>query len=96
MQEEVPYLNVPILVLRDTTERSEGVLSETLTRIDTNEDSVFYETVKLLESSEEYKLMKYSSNLYGDRKVSYRIIETLKYYFGINKNCPDEFCNSDS
>ncbi len=96
IQEEAPYLNVPVLVLRDTTERPEGILSGTLKIIGTNEASVFNETVNLLENSEEYKLMKYSFNPYGDGKASYRIIEILKYYFGINKDYPDEFHNTGS
>lgn len=81
VQEEAPSLGVPVLVLRDTTERPEGVAAGTLKLIGTEEDSIFKETIRLIEDEEKYNSMARASNPYGDGKASIRILESLASYF---------------
>jgi UDP-N-acetylglucosamine 2-epimerase (non-hydrolysing) len=78
IQEEAPSLGKPVLVLRDTTERPEGVEAGTLKLVGTDED-VIYENVKcLLEDPHEYAAMAKASNPYGDGTACDRIAVTLQ------------------
>jgi len=94
VQEEAPSLGVPVLVLRDTTERPEGVAAGTLKLIGTEEETVFQEVKRLLEDEEVYQLMARASNPYGDGKASERILSFLLYMFGHTKTKPSEFSTS--
>ena len=77
IQEEAPSLGKPVLVMRDTTERPEGIKAGTLKLVGTSEQ-VIYENFKLLlESEEEYRKMSTASNPYGDGFASKRIAEIL-------------------
>lgn len=80
IQEEAPSLGKPVLVMRDTTERPEGVEAGTLRLVGTNGDSIYEETIKLLNCEEEYKKMSMASNPYGDGCASKRIVEIIKKY----------------
>lgn len=78
IQEEAPSLGKPVLVMRDTTERPEGVAAGTLKLVGTDED-VIYENFKLLlNNEEEYKKMSQASNPYGDGRASERIADILE------------------
>ncbi|MGH1720804.1 non-hydrolyzing UDP-N-acetylglucosamine 2-epimerase [Enterococcus casseliflavus] len=77
VQEEAPSLGVPVLVLRDTTERPEGVAAGTLKLIGTKFEDVYRETKELLENKVAYDQMAHSENPYGDGKSSLRIIEHI-------------------
>ena len=77
VQEEAPSLGVPVLVLRDTTERPEGVEAGTLKLAGTDEESVFIAANTLLSDDKEYKKMLKASNPYGDGHASERILEVL-------------------
>ncbi len=78
IQEEAPSLGVPVLVMRDTTERPEGVEAGTLRLVGTSE-SVIYENFKdLLDNESAYKEMAHAVNPYGDGKASERIVDILK------------------
>ena len=78
IQEEAPALGKPVLVMRDTTERPEGIKAGTLKLVGTNEQ-VIYETFKmLLEDELEYKKMSHAANPYGDGKASIRIADILE------------------
>lgn len=81
IQEEAPSLGKPVLVLRDTTERPEGVEAGTLKLVGTDEDTIYNETNKLLNSKEEYDKMSRASNPYGDGSASRYIVDAiiLKY-----------------
>lgn len=79
IQEEAPSLGKPVLVMRDTTERPEGVEAGTLKLIGTDEDVVYREFSQLLSDVEEYEAMSHASNPYGDGHASERIAEVLKY-----------------
>ena len=77
IQEEAPSLGKPVLVMRDTTERPEGIKAGTLKLVGTNTD-VIYDNVKLLlENKEEYEKMSKASNPYGDGFASKRIADIL-------------------
>lgn len=75
VQEEAPSLNKPVLVLRDVTERPEGVEAGTLKVIGTNIDSVYSETKKLLDDTSIYQTMAMTQNPYGDGEASTRICD---------------------
>lgn len=77
IQEEAPSLGKPVLVLRDTTERPEGINAGTLKLVGTNEDIIYEETKKLLINKEEYEKMSKASNPYGDGFASKRIVDAI-------------------
>ncbi len=77
IQEEAPSLGKPVLVLRNTTERPEGVEAGTLKLVGTDEDTIYNETDKLLNSIEEYDKMSKASNPYGDGSASRYIVDAI-------------------
>ena len=77
IQEEAPSLNKPVLVLRDTTERPEGVEAGTLKLIGTDEEKLYNEIKLLLENKNEYNKMCNAINPYGDGKASDRIVDVI-------------------
>ena len=78
IQEEAPGLGKPVLVMRDTTERPEGVEAGTLKLVGTDEENIYEGFRILLESSEEYDKMSRASNPYGDGMASRRIAKALE------------------
>jgi UDP-N-acetylglucosamine 2-epimerase (non-hydrolysing) len=78
LQEEVPSMGKPVLVLRNVTERPEGVEAGTLKLAGTDENVVYTNTRELLINNNEYKNMANSVNPYGDGKASERIVDILK------------------
>lgn len=78
IQEEAPSLGIPVLVMRDTTERPEGVQAGTLKLIGTSEEAVYYYFNKLLKDKELYHKMKHAVNPYGDGKSSQRIVQIIE------------------
>lgn len=78
IQEEGPSLGKPILVLRDTTERPEGIEAGTLKLVGTKEENVYQEIKKLLQDKNEYDKMSKASNPYGDGLASKRIADILE------------------
>lgn len=77
IQEEAPSLGKPVLVMRDTTERPEGIDAGTLKLVGTNEETIYKEFKKLLENKEEYAKMSEASNPYGDGLASKRIADII-------------------
>ena len=77
IQEEAPSLGKPVLVMRDTTERPEGVEAGTLKLVGTDEETIYQAFTNLLDSEQEYKSMSHASNPYGDGRASKRIVEWL-------------------
>lgn len=78
IQEEAPSLGKPVLVMRDTTERPEGVAAGTLKLVGTEEDVIYSEFSKLLSDESEYAVMSHASNPYGDGHASKRITHVLE------------------
>ncbi|WP_347862192.1 UDP-N-acetylglucosamine 2-epimerase (non-hydrolyzing) [Salimicrobium sp. PL1-032A] len=91
VQEEAPSLGVPVLVLRDTTERPEGIAAGTLKLAGTQEDHIFDLAHELLSDEGAYKAMSKASNPYGDGKASARIAEAIRYFFGHRTDKPEAF-----
>ena len=81
IQEEAPSLGKPVLVLRDTTERPEGISAGTLKLVGTDEDIIYEETKRLLTDRKEYERMSKASNPYGDGHASERIVDAIVEYF---------------
>ena len=77
IQEEAPSLGKPVIVLRDTTERPEGIEAGTLKLAGTEEDTIFELTDQLLSDANEYKKMSKASNPYGDGFASKRIVDKI-------------------
>ena len=92
VQEEAPALNKPVLVLRDTTERPEGVEAGTLKLVGTQVDQVKKAMLELLENKAVYEQMAQARNPYGDGHASERIMDDIAYYFSQNKGArPADF-----
>jgi UDP-N-acetylglucosamine 2-epimerase (non-hydrolysing) len=77
IQEEAPSLGKPVLVMRDTTERPEGIAAGTLRMVGTQEDTIYQNTRCLLEDQDEYNRMSTASNPYGDGQASRRIVDAI-------------------
>ena len=77
IQEEAPSLGKPVLVMRDTTERPEGVIAGTLKLVGTDEETIYSNFKLLLENKEEYEKMSFASNPYGDGTACKKIVNIL-------------------
>ena len=77
IQEEAPSLGKPVLVMRDTTERPEGIDAGTLKLVGTDEEKIYKEFKNLLENQEEYERMSKANNPYGDGNASQRICKNI-------------------
>lgn len=77
VQEEAPSLGKPVLVMRDTTERPEGVEAGTLRLVGTKEENIYNAFMELLEDSDLYSRMSQASNPYGDGNACSRILQVL-------------------
>lgn len=86
VQEEAPSLGKPVLVLRDTTERPEGVAAGTLKLVGTEVEKVRAEMIRLLEDEKVYTEMANAKNPYGDGKAADRIMDAIAYYFDKEHN----------
>ncbi len=78
IQEEAPSLGKPVLVMRDTTERPEGIDAGTLRLVGTNEDVIYRNFKQLLEDNDAYQAMAHASNPYGDGRACRRIADILE------------------
>lgn len=81
IQEEAPSLGKPVLVMRDTTERPEGIAAGTLKLVGTDEEKIYKNFKLLLDDREEYEKMSQASNPYGDGFASMRIADVLEQSF---------------
>lgn len=78
IQEEAPSLGKPVLVMRDTTERPEGIYAGTLKLVGTDEEVIYQNFKRLLDDPKEYAKMSNASNPYGDGMASKRIADVLE------------------
>lgn len=85
VQEEAPSLGKPVLVLRDTTERPEGVRAGTLKLVGTDPNRVKEAMIALLTDEKLYRDMSQAPNPYGDGKASERIVQAIQHYFGLTE-----------
>lgn len=91
LQEEAPSFGVPVLVLRETTERPEGIEAGTLELVGTDEAKVFERAKALLSDNALYEKMSHAANPYGDGKASERIVQSILYHFGFTSARPESF-----
>jgi UDP-N-acetylglucosamine 2-epimerase (non-hydrolysing) len=91
LQEEAPSFGVPVLVLRDTTERPEGIDAGILELVGTDEQNVYERTRALLTDQTLYDSMSKAANPYGDGKASQRIVQAILHHFGIREDAPEQF-----
>ena len=91
VQEEAPALGVPVLVVRDTTERPEGVEAGIARLVGTDADAIFEAAAALFENPSEYRRMAEGGCPYGDGKASERICDALEYWFDQRKDRPADF-----
>lgn len=79
IQEEAPSLGKPVLVMRDTTERPEGIAAGTLKLVGTDEEIIYQNNRELLENKKAYDTMAHASNPYGDGHACERIVDILEF-----------------
>lgn len=91
LQEEVPSMGKPVLVLRNVTERPEGIEAGTLRLSGVSEENIYKEASVLLNDGEAYKKMARAKNPFGDGFAAERIVDAILYYFGILKERPEDF-----
>lgn len=91
LQEEAPSFGIPVLVLRDTTERPEGIEAGTLELVGTKEEDVYGRMRALLTNEELYGKMSRAANPYGDGQASQRIVQAILYHFGLSSQRPQPF-----
>ena len=84
IQEEAPSFGVPVLVLRDTSERPEAIDAGTVKLVGSDEKLIFSETLELLNNDKKYKEMSQAHNPYGDGLASNRIVSELKRNLNVN------------
>lgn len=95
IQEEAPSLGKPVLVLRNTTERPEAVMANTVRIVGTSTAKIIAETEELLDNKKAYELMAHLVNPYGDGNASERIGQALLYFFEFSDKKPEEFVVRD-
>jgi UDP-N-acetylglucosamine 2-epimerase (non-hydrolysing) len=91
VQEEAPSLGVPVLVLRDTTERPEGIEAGTLKLAGNEEENIYKLAKELLTDEQAHSKMSKATNPYGDGQASYRIAQAIRYQFGQLQERPETF-----
>lgn len=91
LQEEAPSLGVPVLLLRNVTERPEALEAGTVIMIGTDEDRILEWSQRLLSDKEAHQRMASASNPFGDGKASWRIREYILYLWGFRESPPDGF-----
>jgi UDP-N-acetylglucosamine 2-epimerase len=91
VQEEAPALGKPVLVLRDKTERPEGVVVGAARLVGTDTSTVLHEAETLLHDSSAYMRMARAVSCYGDGRATERVVGALRRHFGITRELPDAF-----
>ncbi|PLR85477.1 non-hydrolyzing UDP-N-acetylglucosamine 2-epimerase [Bacillus sp. V33-4] len=91
VQEEAPSLGVPVLVLRDTTERPEGIEAGTLKLAGIEEEPIYQMATELLTDPSAYEKMAKAINPYGDGNASARICDAIRYYFKQTTERPADY-----
>lgn len=91
LQEEVPSMGKPVLVLRNVTERPEGIDAGTLKLAGTEEQDVYRFAYTLLHDKQQYEQMAKAKNPFGDGNASERIVKSILYYFGKAQKRPEDY-----
>ena len=91
IQEEAPSLGKPVLVMRDTTERPEGIAAGTLRLVGTREETIYDSFTELLDNAAAYEKMSHTANPYGDGHACRRIADAILWSFGRKAERPADF-----
>ena len=91
VQEEAPTLGVPVLVIRDTTERPEGIDAGAARLVGTNREEIIATVLQLLDNPNEYRQMQRAINPYGDGNAAERIVDSIRHFFGLLVSLPMPF-----
>ena len=91
LQEEAPSIGKPVVVLRENTERPEGLRAGTAVLAGTDENKIFELSSQLLEDNKVYEKMSKAINPYGDGKASERIVDILLNFKGVETRQIEEF-----
>ena len=91
LQEEVPSMGKPVLVLRNVTERPEGIDAGTLKLAGTEEQDIYHFAYALLHDKQQYEQMAKAKNPFGDGNASERIVKSILYYFGKAQKRPEDY-----
>ena len=91
LQEEVPSMGKPVLVLRNVTERPEGIDAGTLKLVGTEEQDIYHFAYALLHDKQQYEQMAKAKNPFGDGNASERIVKSILYYFGKAQKRPEDY-----
>jgi UDP-N-acetylglucosamine 2-epimerase (non-hydrolysing) len=91
LQEEAPSLGQPVLVMRDTTERPEGIVAGTALLVGTDTETIARELLALLADRAAYERMAHAVNPYGDGRAAERIADHLEWRFGLRAGPPAPF-----
>jgi UDP-N-acetylglucosamine 2-epimerase (non-hydrolysing) len=91
IQEEAPTLGKPVLVMRDTTERPEGIEAGTARLVGADTTAIVQELALLLTDPERYRAMATAVNPYGDGRAAERIVDHLEFHFGLRPEPPAPF-----
>jgi UDP-N-acetylglucosamine 2-epimerase (non-hydrolysing) len=94
VQEEAPALGKPVLVLRRTTERPEGIAAGTAKLVGTDVEDIVREATTLLTDASAYNAMSRAANPYGDGRAAERIADALLHYFRVRNERPKDFVAS--
>jgi UDP-N-acetylglucosamine 2-epimerase (non-hydrolysing) len=91
VQEEAPTFGTPVLVLRETTERPEGIEAGVAKLVGTDPDRIVTEAARLLTDPVAHARMAHATNPYGDGRAAERIRKILRVYFGLSNSLPEPF-----
>jgi len=91
LQEEAPELNKPVVVLRNVTERPEGLDAGTLELAGSDEEGIVSTVSRLLTDEARYKAMSEAKNPFGDGAAALRIVDAIEHHFGTKQDRPEEF-----
>jgi UDP-N-acetylglucosamine 2-epimerase (non-hydrolysing) len=91
IQEEAPTLGKPVLVMRDTTERPEGIEAGTARLVGTDDEVIAGQLLMLLTDEAEFRKMANAVNPYGDGRAAIRIADHLEHHFGLREKPAEEF-----
>jgi UDP-N-acetylglucosamine 2-epimerase (non-hydrolysing) len=93
--EEAPSFNVPVLILRNKTERKEAIIGGTAKLVGTAYEKIIKNVSELIRNNQKYKKMIKKKNPFGDGKAAKRIVEYLKFYYGYREKKPKPFINGE-
>ncbi|HPO98989.1 MAG TPA: UDP-N-acetylglucosamine 2-epimerase (non-hydrolyzing) [bacterium] len=91
VQEEAPAFGKPVLVLRDTTERPEGVAAGAARLIGPSEEAIVEHGTRLLQNEMEYQAMSKAVSPYGDGRAMERIVDAILYHYGFTTSPPEPY-----